>query len=183
MVSGLSPRVAGVSALQAQQSCSRLGRNPVLFSAALDCSPSCHSPLRKAFTLCALGEWAAVIAFLDISSLASGLRLGHSDPICQQSLGGRTTVGFHFKSPGKGPSLGCLRNRIARVSAKYPVPSVAPPDLAFIYQESHFLEARRGDPYVLCFHSLFSEVGSLQTATPTLTLCKITAFLTASYNG
>lgn len=127
MVSGLSPRVAGVSALQAQQSCSRLGRNPVLFSAALDCSPSCHSPLRKAFTLCALGEWAAVIAFLDISSLASGLRLGHSDPICQQSLGGRTTVGFHFKSPGKGPSLGCLRNRIARVSAKYPVPSVAPP--------------------------------------------------------
>ncbi|KAG5206914.1 hypothetical protein JEQ12_018487 [Ovis aries] len=28
-----------------------------------------------------------------------------------------------------------------------------------------------------------SKVGSLQTATPTLTLCKITAFLTASYNG
>ena len=48
-----------------------LGRNPVLFSAVLDCSPSCPSSLRNAFTLCALQEWAAVITVLDISSLVS----------------------------------------------------------------------------------------------------------------
>ena len=29
-------------------------------------------------------------------------------PICQQSLGGQTTLGFHFKSPGKGAKPGLL---------------------------------------------------------------------------
>ena len=73
-----------------------LGQNPVLFSAVLNCSPSCHFSLHNAFTLCALQEWAAVFTFLDISCLASCTASGTLwHPICQQSLGRETTLGFH----------------------------------------------------------------------------------------
>lgn len=48
---------------------------------------------------------------------------GVSDPIWHPAILGRTNNSeFHFPIHlGKGPSLGAMRNRIARVSAKYPV--------------------------------------------------------------
>ena len=107
----VTPRVAGMSVLQAQQSCSRLsGPESSFVFCSSGLFPFCPSSLCNAFTLCALQEWAAVITFLDISSLVSWLRLGHSGSLCQQSLGRQTTLGFHFKSPGKGAKPGLFEN-------------------------------------------------------------------------
>lgn len=71
-------------------------------------------------------------------------------PLCQQSLGRQTTLGSHFKSPGKGAKPGLFENPNSQSSCQILcIISVDLWNLAFIYLESHFLEARLEDPYRL----------------------------------